>query len=693
MNAGHQKHALLAFVFSATLFLSAALMFSIQPMVGKMLLPIVGGTPAGWIVAMAFFQIMLLAGYFLAHFLSTAKPVAHGALFLAALCLGFIFLPAHISPLEKGVPGPFDVFRMLFATIAVPFVALSAASSTLQRLFTQTGHPRAHDPYFLYAVSNLGSFVGLFAYPFLVDPLTGLKFQGHLWLAGYVLLVLFVSASLFLALRGKGTAASGAVAAPLEDAPSIKQKLHWIALAFFPSSLLLGVTTHITSNIFPAPMMWVIPLGLYLVTFIIAFGNRKFVSLEKLGIIHPAAVALTVAATISNVADLNSSWLSLILHMGIFGLVALMCHMRLAELRPSGKNLTAFYLMLSIGGALGGVLNAFIAPVLLNSPVEYPVILVLSLFVNPLFRSAQLRHGAAIRYAMSAMLIAFVMGRAFWTDGVLETDRSFFGTLTVIEAKMTDSAGHIVKGDVVRALNHGTTLHGMQIMTPAGEKLPGAYYTADGPVGNVFGAYKPAHIAVVGLGVGAMTCYVPAGGSAIFIDIDPAIIKAANKYFTYLDKCSPAGRPEIILADGRLAIERINDRKFDLIALDAFSADAIPTHLLTIEAIEAYRARLKQGGILLFNISNRYANLAPVLARNAQEIGLAAYVRHDRKQRREDDEATHLEKDSRWLVILDKSTDAAALLEKGWVAPDTKGVRPWTDDYTNLAATLGIFGR
>ncbi|MDI1229185.1 MAG: fused MFS/spermidine synthase [bacterium] len=693
MTAGHQKHAILAFVFSATLFLSAALMFSIQPMVGKMLLPIVGGTPAGWIVAMAFFQIMLLAGYFLAHFLSTVKPVWHGALFLAALCLGFIFLPAHIVPLQNGVPGPFDVFRMLFATIAVPFVALSAASSTLQRLFTQTGHPRAHDPYFLYAISNLGSFVGLFAYPFLVDPLTGLKIQGYMWLAGYVLLVLFVSLSLFLALRGKGTSAPGAVTAPPEDAPTVKQKLYWIALAFFPSSLLLGVTTHITSNIFPAPMMWVIPLGLYLVTFIIAFGNRKFVSLEKLCVIHPAAVALTVAATISNVADLNSSWLSLVLHMGIFGLTALMCHMRLAELHPSGKNLTAFYLMLSIGGALGGVLNAFIAPVVLNSPIEYPIILVLSLFVNPLFRSAQLRNGAVIRYAMSGMLIAFVVGRAFWTDGVLVTDRSFFGTLTVIEATMTEATGPIAKGDVVRALNHGTTLHGMQIMTPAGEKLPGSYYTTEGPVGNVFATYKPAHIAVVGLGVGAMTCYVPAGGSAIFIDIDPAIIKAADKYFTYVDKCSPAGRPEIILADGRLAIERIKDRKFDLIALDAFSADAIPTHLLTVEAIEAYRARLKDGGVLLFNISNRYANLAPVLARNAEETGLAAYVRHDRKVRAEEDTGAHFEKDSRWLVILDKSTDAAALLEKGWVAPDTKGVRPWTDDYTNLAATLSIFGR
>lgn len=682
---------LLACVFGATLFLSAALMFSIQPMIGKMLLPIVGGTPAGWIVAMAFFQIMLLAGYFLAHFFSTVKPSTHGILFLLAICAGFIFLPAGITPLDNGVPGPFDVFAMLFGAVAVPFVALSAASSTLQRLFTQTRHPRAQDPYFLYAISNLGSFAGLFAYPFLIDPLTGLKLQGQLWLGGYLLLALFIIASLFLSLRGKPPAAQVAKDAPDDAKPTVKQKFQWIALAFFPSSLLLGVTTHITSHIFPAPMMWVIPLGLYLVTFIIAFGSGSFFKLGALSAIQPAAVALLVAAMLSAKSELNSSWLSLLLHIGVFGVTALMCHMRLAGLRPGGKNLTSFYLMLSIGGALGGILNAFIAPLILNAPVEYPVVLVLSLLVNPVFASAQLRRGPAIRNGFVAMLVAFVALAAFMTEGILLRDRSFFGTLTVAERPLD----LLAKSDAgkLRALLHGSTVHGLQVMTPEGEKEPGTYYTRQGPAGDVFTAFRPKEIAIIGLGAGSMNCYVPADGHAVFIDIDPAIIKAASTHFTFLDKCSPAGRPEVILGDGRLALDRIPNRKFDIIALDAFSADAIPTHLLTVEAIRGYRARLREGGVILFHISNRYVDLARVLGRNAAELGLHALVRVDTQEKTADNTIARFHENSRWLVILDKNTDASTLKDKGWTAPAIDNQQPWTDDYTNLAATLRVFSR
>ncbi len=689
--AGHKDATLLACVFGATLFLSAALMFSIQPMIGKMLLPIVGGSPAGWIVAMAFFQIMLLAGYFLAHFFSTVKPSAHGALFLLALCLGFAFLPAGIHPQDSGVPGPFDVFAMLFRAIAIPFVALSAASSTLQRLFTQTRHPRAKDPYFLYAISNLGSFAGLFAYPFLIDPLTGLKLQGHLWLGGYALLVLCVAASVWLALRGKTKTRKTSAASVQEAAPTLKQKLYWVSLSFFPSSLLLGVTMHITSNIFPAPMMWVMPLGLYLLTFIIAFGSNAFVSLRQLGILQPALVALVIAAMLSFRWELNSSWFALVMHMGVFGLTALMCHMRLAEMRPAGKNLTSFYLMLSIGGACGGVLNAFFAPFVLNAPVEYPAILILSLLMNPIFGDAQLRRGRAIRNGFVVLLLAMVIARMFATDGVLAQDRSFFGTLTVMEMNPDGSIGGTQQQGRIRALSHGSTVHGVQIMTPAQEKLPGSYYTKEGPVGDVFAAYKPRHSAVIGLGVGSMNCYVPKNGSAVFIDIDPAIIKAANTYFTYLDKCSPAGRPEIIVGDGRLALNNIKGGKFDLIALDAFTADAIPTHLLTVEAIRGYYARLNKGGVILFNISNRYVNLAPVLARNAKQAGLKALFREDRQLKPGETHKIGLRADSTWLVITDRSADISALAAKKWVTPEIGNQMPWTDDYTNLAAALRFF--
>lgn len=686
-----KEATLMACIFGATLFLSAALMFSIQPMIGKMLLPIVGGTPAGWIVAMAFFQIMLLAGYFLAHFFSTVKPSTHGVLFLLAICAGFIFLPASIHSLNDGVPGPFDVFAMLFSGVAVPFVALSAASSTLQRLFTQTQHPRAQDPYFLYAISNLGSFAGLFAYPFLIDPLTGLKLQGQLWMGGYLLLTLFIIISLFLSLRGKQQVIQVANYRQDDAPPTLKQKLQWVALAFFPSSLLLGVTTHITSHIFPAPMMWVIPLGLYLVTFIIAFGSGKFFKLQALSAIQPAAVALLIAAMLSAKSGLNSSWLSLVLHIGIFGLTALMCHMRLASFRPGGKNLTSFYLMLSVGGALGGILNAFIAPLILNAPLEYPVILVLSLLVNPIFGSTQLRHGMSIRNGFVAVLTAFVVLTSFMTDGILLRDRSFFGTLTVAERPLDLTA----KGDAqkLRALLHGSTVHGLQIMTPGDEKEPGTYYTRQGPAGDVFAAFSPKEIAIIGLGAGSMNCYVPANGHAVFIDIDPAIIKAARTHFTFLDKCSPAGRPEILLGDGRLALDRIQDRKFDLIALDAFSADAIPTHLLTVEAIKGYGAKLNQNGVILFHISNRYVNLAPVLGRNAAELGLNALVRVDTQENPADTMIARFRESSRWLVIIDKNADSSALKNKGWIAPALDSQQPWTDDYTNLAATLRVFDR
>ncbi len=725
-KTGMKSNSLTLALFSFTLFLSAALMFGLQPMIGKMLLPIVGGTPAGWIVAMAFFQVMLLAGYFLAHLLSTFTPRAQGLLYLACMGTGFFFLPvslgAHANLISE-TPKALDTFILLTATVAVPFAALSATASTLQRLFTTTGHAAAKDPYFLYAASNLGSFAGLLLYPFLVEPNTRLSVQSHGWLWGYAGLIFMAAICLLQARPAPAAKKASAAAQPVTWAA----RGEWLLLAFFPASLMMAVTTHITVNVFSAPMVWVLPLGLYLITFVIAFGRRKIVSYDTVLGLQPIAAAVALVLVYAITSQVRTSTLSMFWQLFAFTIIALMCHMRLAAKRPPDSRLTEFYFMMSLGGALGGVLNAFIIPVLFNRLLEYPLMLACASLLHPAFKNKLSRGQLKLLILCIAGFAAYTVFASSIADrahvkgdnltyvcdviaGLLmlflcfQPRLVFYGSILLIViaelilpgrvpvllrnfygvVKVFDTPYQI--GDktyMTRFMYHGTTTHGFQILDPKFTHIPPSYYTTKGPVGGALLAYKPRKIGIIGLGTGTLSCYSTPKNEMTYFEIDPDVVKVAQENFTFMSACGTGAPPRIILGDARLEIARRPDEKFDMIILDAFSSDNIPTHLLTAEAIQLYMQHLRGDGLLLFHISNRYFNLSNPVITTARSLGLK--TRYISFKAGNDPIAVS----NVWVAIAKKDSSMKALKAMNWVDMDpTKVLRPWTDDYTNLLSTL-----
>jgi spermidine synthase len=733
------KNSLTYAVFSLTLLLSAAMMFALQPMVGKMLLPIVGGTPAGWIVAMAFFQVMLLAGYLMAHLFSKVRTRVHGIFYVIALLTGIYFLPVNLSDGVGRIsqnPGAVEVFLLLTFCVALPFIALSATSSTVQRLFTATGHKAAHDPYFLYAASNLGSFSGLLLYPLLIEPRLALSAQTGLLTKGYLLLLLLAVICLLFT---KGHKSTPKVEAEKSVQPRKKilgkEYLYWMLLAFIPSSLLMGVTVYITTDVISVPMIWVLPLGLYLLTFIIAFGRQSFLTLERMENAHVYAVFIGIfmmyVARFKWLATLNGIWAVLL----IFFVVALTCHMKLASRRPleeNSKDLTAFYLMMSVGGAIGGVLNSFIIPYTLDTLVEFPLILLFSLLLHP---SAHLhtRTGKVLaallvisllcanttpskipfdeisaRFALAQVCVFLLLTSLFikpkWKYKPLAllsimffmlsqfviTDkhellrlRNFYGTIRVFEKSVQDTPES--EPYHVRYMQHGTTVHGLQIIDdPVLETLPTAYFTKQGPLGDIFRAYQPKEVMVLGLGVGAMHCYTAPDRHFTFIEIDKDIVTVAKEQFSYLDACKNAQEPELIVGDGRLEVEKLEDRKYDLLIMDAFSSDSIPTHLLTEEAFKLYQMRLTEGGVIVINISNRYFDLSQPITATAEALGMETKFAEDLSSDR-----PAYSKASMWMLLTPKGKMPDTLPAPRWQNAEKKEtLKPWTDDYTNLLSTL-----
>lgn len=718
------RQGLILSLFAFSLFLSAAAMFMIQPMLGKMLLPRVGGTPAGWIAAVAFFQVMLLLGYLLAHGLARFSPRLHGAGYIAALLAGLAFLPAtlpdHISGTQMHAGG---IFMLLLGAIGVPFVALSASAATLQRLFLTTTHDRASDPYFLYAASNLGSFAGLLLYPLLIEPASTLDVQAQGWFYAYGMLI--VCAIACLALGGKSGAAASA--APKLEKSSARDMAWWVFLAFVPSALLLAVTTHIVTDIVSAPLVWVLPLALYLLTFVMAFAQRQWISPLFIQKIVPAVIAFTLAHALILDTRLSTSFPSMFMHLASFFIIALMCHQRLAALRPGGGQLTTFYLMISVGGALGGLLNAFAAPMLLSSLAEYPVFLVAACFAHPSFRplfrgikahavlfTLLLLTAAMMFFTLKsadksalvatvivtmitfacmyprAMIIMTVLlavgGKQYYNQNhELFSERNFFGVLRVTERDVTGEDGNTYR---FRDFSHGTTMHGLQIRSPENMRtLPTAYYhQPESPIAEVIKDFSPQDVAVVGLGAGTLACYQSKGRHFTFFEVDGAVIRIAQDYFSFLKDCPGALPHKLVEADGRLGIASEETAFYDLIILDAFSSDTIPPHLITVEAIRQYLRRLNVGGIIVFNISSRYFDISPVLAAAGDAAGL--YTLH--KENIFDGPMPVGAQQSHWVVM---GPNRQALEKFGaahdWIAPKRHAHMPaWHDNYSNILGVL-----
>jgi hypothetical protein len=719
-------------LYAATLFLSALLLFAVQPMFTKMVLPRLGGAPTVWSVAMVFFQAALLCGYAYSHFVVRRLPLALGAL----VHLGLLGAAAATLPIAIahgfGTPPTQDIAPWLIAlfaaSIGLPFVALAASAPLLQGWFAASGHAQARNPYVLYAASNLGSFAALIAYPFVVEPFLTLKEQAQLWSAGFAILALLVAVAGLLVARQPNYEIRNATVA----VPAARVRWAWAALAAIPVGLVIAVTSYITTDIASAPFLWVLPLALYLLTFVAVFRDPPWLRPETVARLVPIPVAVLAIGLLSGERQF---WLVfVIVNLVAFVLLALLCHGELYRRRPAAALLTAFYLWMSLGGVIGGVFAALLAPQLFTLVYEYPLLVVAALLVLPGMFVAD-RQRILTEIAPVAVLIALAILARFWLDirlpgaaaygfqitlvglaaimlvqrrrlqrflalvvlGFVLTGlwqpgfnrvvalRSFFGVHQVIET----ADGRF------RLLYHGTTVHGAERIADtaadAGAPEPLTYYYRGGPISQSIEAVRALrgslrHVAVVGLGSGTLSCYRQSPEQWTFFEIDPAVAQIARdpRLFTYISACAPD--VPVVLGDARLTLAASGQR-YDLVVLDAFSSDVVPVHLLTREAIESYLARIEDGGVVVLHISNRYMELASVVAAVAAAEGLVAYFKDDE---RATTAAFDYKANASVAVLARARADLGNLPEQpGWheIKP-VPAIRIWTDDYSNVLGAI-----
>ena len=752
------KVSALALLFGFTMFVAALLLFAVQPMIGKMVLPILGGTPGVWNTCLVFFQSALLTGYAYAHLisrkLSLRKQFAvHGVLFAALLLVLPISVPTGTEPPgSAGLAPAIWLFGILVVSAGVPFFVVATTAPLMQRWFSWSGHPRAHDPYFLYAASNAGSLAGLVCYPWVVEPSLALSGQSWAWALG--------CASLGVLVLGCGTEAARRQARGDDDsedpeasmplvpdqpgAPSLREAAWWVALAFIPSSWLLGVTTYITTDLAAIPLLWTVPLGIYMVTFILAFarGSRRVVSLA------PALLPLVVVPLVMVLAAGLVQLIWMPLHLAAFFVGAMVCHGQLATLRPPPRHATAFYLAIALGGVLGGAFNALLAPLIFDRLTEYPLAVIIACLASP-GAARPIKTAAStsrfsdlilpaivaglttilvlsphelvdslpgvigvmlaaglglytcvtglrrpVRFALTAAGVLLASGLARDPGGrVIHRQRDFYGTLRVL---------HDEKANVHRLLQ-GNTLQGQQSRDPSRRGEPSTYFTRSGPIGQVFTfieqgpAVEPGpRVGVIGLGAGTLACYARAGEAWTFYELDPAVVRLADdsRFFTYLADCRARGsRVEVILGDARRRLREAPEQSYELLVLDVFSSDSIPVHLLSREAIRLYQSKLSKHGLLALNITNRYLDLDPLLGLQAAGAGLVCRICYDVVV--EDPEKQAGKQPSIWAVLARSVSDLGDLAtDPWWREPRVRmGARVWTDDYSDLASYLVLGGR
>lgn len=729
-------------VFTVTIFVSAALLFLVQPLVARMILPRLGGSPAVWNTAVVFYQLALLGGYMYAY-LSTRLLSARLQVLTQAVLL---LLPLTVLPLglpEGWIPRPdhptTSVLAVLTVAVGLPFVVISTSAPLLQRWFVESGHPHGTDPYFLYASSNAGSLLALIAYPLLIERLLPLGAQARWWTVGYVAFATLSAICGVLTYRSvrsseaSSTRRSSTSPAPAADAsPAWASRALWLALSAVPVSLMLSVTTYLTTDLSAVPLLWVIPLAIYLTTFIVAFARRARV--PDGAVLAAAPVALAgLMFLIAAKEDSTERWL-VACHLIAFLLIALACHQRLARLRPAPEHLTGFYLIVSLGGAVGGMFNALVAPVLFDHVYEYPLSLLLAAL---LLLPAVTRHLAPparrwidVVVPVGLGLISFALvhawqvpdGPSTWPQrgamfglplavGLMLRQRHLLFTLTmasVFAASLTYNAGRgtllladrtffginrvvLLPSGRYHVLAHGNTAHGAQSLDPARRREPLTYFHPNGPLGQIFAAFNTAHptgrVAVVGLGTGSIGCYRRPEQHWTFYELDPAVVTIARDtgLFTFLGECAPDA--SIIEGDARLSLQLAPTDSYDLILIDAFSSDAVPIHLITREAAALYLSKLAPGGLLVFNISNRHLELTRVLRGIARDLRLT--YRHRDNLHIDPRLAGRGMMASQWAVLA-RTPDALQGLaaDRTWVEGETATAVTWTDDFSNL---LGVF--
>jgi hypothetical protein len=721
-------------LFAATLFSSALLLFAVQPMFTKMVLPMLGGAPSVWSVAMVFFQAALLAGYAYAHLLARTLDVRQAALVhLGVLAVAALTLPIGIAQ-GFGTPPSTGIGLWLVglfaASIGLPFAALSASAPLLQSWFAASGHAQARNPYVLYAASNLGSFAALLAYPLAIESLLTLRMQAWVWSVGFAALAVLIAIAAMVAARGNGIVAR--VAAPVAS-PTWRERAAWTVLAAIPAGLVIAVTAYISTDIAAAPLLWVLPLALYLLTFVAVFRDRPWFSHDLVLKIVPFLVAPLAITLLGGDREYWLATMALNL-LALFAL-ALACHGEVYARRPAPALLTEFYLWTSFGGVIGGIFAGLLAPHLFNYTYEYPILVTAGLLALPgalhgPVREFLWRVSPAIGVALSAGFLYAVVGfrlsggmgltlqvvlvtlvglmllqrrdparfaalavcafiiTGLWQPGLrlIEQTRSFFGVHRVVE---TVTGTH-------RMLVHGNTIHGAERMREAdgtpvtGRPEPLTYYYFGGPIAEVTAAARAAagtlnSVAVVGLGAGSMACHRKDGETWTFFEIDPEVVRLARdpNVFRFLSSCAP--NAPVVLGDARLTLAA-SPLQFDLIVLDAFSSDAIPTHLLTREALRGYLAHLSPHGMLMVHISNRHLELAKVVAAVGATEGLTALVKTDRNHT---DFTVDLRAAAMVAVLARREADFGTLAgAQGWEKVDAGAVAPWSDDYSDIIGAM-----
>ncbi len=713
-------------LFTATIFLSASLLFFVQPLFAKIALPVIGGAPAVWTTAMLFFQTVLIGGYLYAHLSTRLLPVpAQLALHMALWAVALWFLPPALPDgwrLNGDDSIALQTLGLFAVGIGAPFALLSANAPLIQSWYRTCGGPSANDPYFLYGASNLGSLIALLAFPLIAEPFFGASAIASAFAAGVVALGAGLFASGLLAARSVAQARTAVDLLPIRGT-GVSTMVFWALLAFLPSSLMLAVTSKISTDVGALPLVWVIPLALYLLTFVLTFSNRTKVKGKWLELAALLSATLAISLFLG-VRGVHLGPLDIGLLTGAFFILALWAHRTLYEARPEAENLTVFYVVMSLGGALGGLFNSILAPALFTGLFEGP--LTIGLFLLGLMRhrldfrpkplllafgaglvlaacqvfllariapDATTIRMAAVAVPSAFLLFAFrpnlsaaALGIAVMIgipaliipDGHHFRDRSFFGLHQVLDQNGT------------RYYSNGTTVHGAQALSDLGSELPmpSSYYHPAGPMGQIMqsgiGA-RAKSVGIVGLGVGSLACYAHPGQDWHFYEIDRMVDDVARDpaLFTFLDRCAPEAPTH--LGDARVVLAGQSNARFDILVIDAYSSDAVPMHLTTLEAVALYRARLNPGGTLIFHISNRYYDLVPPLARISDALGLTTRVQTQTH-------AASRDPGFRPSIVLtmigSDAADSELANDPRWIAVSGDNGRVWTDDRANALSAL-----
>ena len=727
-------------LFLLTILTGSFLLFLVQPMIARMALPRLGGAPAVWNSAMLVYQALLLGGYAYAHRLAREPARRQAIIHIALFAVALLWLPlglVNMNPPADGSP-IFWVPWLLVASIGPLFFVVAAQAPLMQRWYAISGNKG--EPYALYAASNIGSFAGLLTYPLLVEPFTALHSQKWLWSGIYLLLMALVGLCALKIWRVSGSLFASTEPAEKAEHIGWRRRLYWIALAAVPSGLMLSTTSHLTTDLMAMPLLWVIPLAIYLLSFSVAFADNQR---PAYWISRFAPLVMVVAGSFIFLQGSKGAINGLAASLGLLFTVAVALHNEMYRTRPAPSQLTGFYLMMSVGGVVGGLFCAIIAPLLFNWTWEHPLLILAAALLLPKITLLPMeKTDGKIPYVMAGLgMLALVLGvfgavsepdvisvtkvimssvvialgavvagfrvpfllamaglltlNGGYYNAQLSFDgsrmRSYFGTYTV----------NASESGRVRWLTHGTTMHGMQLLNEP--TRPISYYSANSGIGKALvktpEMYGPnASIGIVGLGTGTLACYRKPGQKWQFFEIDPLMVEIARdkKIFSFLEKCAPdAG---ITLGDARLTLAEVPKGQFDVLALDAFSSDAIPLHLLTREAFATYGRALKPDGLLIVHISNRYIDLNPVVAAEAKANGWAAALRHDGPT---EEMVNKGARPSLWIALsrdpeklsqltgkLDKKKSAYYNADQWLELNSPTDTRAWTDDYASVLPHL-----